>query len=798
MKQSMSSEYTTEILTKENGNTISSREDYFVLYIVRGSVSITLQGQLHRCEKGDFFFLNPSESAQLNWQKESVILNLKIDSGILHTKSGIQDIFFSAHKTVSENKKLSHTAELIKGFWAVRADSNSKGGFGETGAYYTLLDDLIKHYVVKNPISKGSLDDYGSKMLRYIHMNFRNHISLDEVADSLYISTPTASRVFYDTTGVKFGDYVRTLRLNKAKQLLETTGDTITEIALNVGFGSPSAMNKLFLKYIGTTPSEYRNAHPMKPDKSEAENDEALSTLLESSEDDEDHELTVNLSNVSRNTKLVTYQPPILNVGTLKSLSSAQMQKQVTYITDSLGIKYVRLWGMFANDLHLQTENKGVYNFSFMDEILDYIVDHDLNLFLDIGLRGDGARANESTMVFEEQNFLIFHSKEEWLHMVESFLDHIRYRYDRAVSNWVIEVSFFLNNAPYYEGTGYSAVDAWNETVAMIRRKIPGMKVAGPGMPLVNDKDLNKMWVEHLLTADEKPDYITCISFPYNDSIKDGDERIESYRTVGDREFHRSSNTLEIVDRIKGLTEILRANNYLGKCIITDWNYSISSRNYLQDSTFRAAYTAQCIINSMDDVDVFGIFYASDLLSAYSDTRSLLQGSAGILSRDGIEKPVFHAFRFLGQLGKQVFFKTDNCIITGNNDGSEIKILLHNCQSPEADYYLLSEDAFKPTEVSQMFSSKPLILKIKLEGVAFGDKVQIHQNILNEDHGSVLHHWIQMGCSHNLSREDLQYLKNVSIPETLIEEITIENSSLELNVELKPNEVRQICLRGAN
>lgn len=256
MKQSMSSEYTTEILTKENGNTISSREDYFVLYIVRGSVSITLQGQLHRCEKGDFFFLNPSESAQLHWQKESVILNLKIDSGILHAQSGKQNIFLSLEGKSPEHNRQAHTADLIKTFWAVRADGNSRDGFGEMGAYYTLMDDLLKHYVVKNPISKDSLDDYGTKMLRYIHMNFRKHISLDEVAGSLFISTPTASRVFYDTTGVKFGDYVRTLRLNKAKELLETTGDSITEIALNVGFGSPSAMNKLFLKYIETTPSE--------------------------------------------------------------------------------------------------------------------------------------------------------------------------------------------------------------------------------------------------------------------------------------------------------------------------------------------------------------------------------------------------------------------------------------------------------------------------------------------------------------------------------------------------------------
>ena len=794
----MTNEYTTEILNRDNGNSISSGEDYSVLYVVQGEISLIIHGQLIRRKKGTFFFLNPEEAGEINWQKDSIVLRLIIDSGFLHSKCHMPNIFLSMDQKVYDEKKIEHTTELIKKFWVIRSDLNEKGGYGELGAYYILLDDLIKHYSVANLLSQKDEEDYGSRMLSYLHMNYRNHISLNEIAEKLFISPPTASRVFYDTAGVKFGDYLRNLRLNKAKRQLEMTENSITEIALNAGFGSPSAMNKIFLKYNGITPTEYRILNKKVQADTGIKNDELLSALFDTNENNDKYELNVNVAEVLKNNSGITYQAPILNVGTLKSLSSAQMQKQVTYITESLDIKYVRLWGMFTGDMHLLTDKPGIYNFSFMDEILDYIVDNNLNLFLDIGLRGDGARANENTMVFEEQNFLIFHSKEEWLQMIESFLEHIRYRYSRAVNNWVIEVSFFLNNAPYYESREYSAVGVWNETVSMIRKIIPNMKVAGPGMPLVNDKELNRMWVEHLLDAKEQPDYITCISFPYNDSIQEGDERIESYRVVGDREFHRSSNTLGIVERIKGLTEILKGKNYQGKCILTDWNYSISSRNFLQDSTFRAAYTTQCVITSMENVDMFGIFYGSDLLSAYSDTRSLLQGSAGILSRDGIEKPVFHVFKFLGQLGRRVILKTDNCIITGSEDGSEIKILIFNCQLPEADYYLLSEDTFKPTEVSQMFSSTPFSLKIKLEGLTFCKKVQIHQNILNEEHGSVLHHWIQMGCSQNLNREDLQYLKNVSVPETLINEMKIENSSIELNVDLKPNEVRLMCLREIN
>ena len=789
-------EYSTETLTRLSGSSISSDEDYSIIYIVRGEISAEINGQLRRTSKGEFFFLNPGESAEIHWMHDSLAIRLVIEPGYLHEKSRVNSIYFSFVEGKYTSKDLVHTGELIKKFLILRTDLKEKGGYGELGAYFSLIDNLIKYYCVEDINSEISRDDYGARMLRYVHLNYRNHICLDEIAEQLFISAPTASRIFYEKAGIKFGDYLRNYRLSKAKQALEKSEESITSIALNAGFGSPSVMNKVFLKYIGITPSEYRTGHRIVELDEDAQEEILFKALSEDTTERNTQKLSVDLSEESASATGL-YHPQVLNVGSMKTLGSAQMQKQVTAITESLNIKHVRLWGLFGKDMHLLTDKKGVYNFSFMDEILDYIVDNDLYLFADIGLRGDGTRANENTMVFEEQNFIVFHSKKEWLHMLECFLDHISYRYGRAVNNWIIEVSFFLNNIPYYEGKGYSSTEVWDETAALIRSKIPDMKVVGPGMPLVSDKEINRMWIEHLLSAKQKPDYITCISFPYNDSIRNDINDLASYKELSTQEFRRSSNISDIEVRVKDLMEILRENNYSGGCILTDWNYSISNRNYLQDSTYRAAFTAQCMINNMNNIDVFGIFYASDLLSAYSDTKTVLQGSSGIMTRDGIEKPVFHVFKFLNQLGRHTFLKTDNCLVTGDSEGREIKILVYNCQPPDADYYLLSEDAFKPSEVAGMFSNEKETINLELKGLQLGKKVQIHQNILNEKHGSVLHHWLQMGCSHNLSREDLQYLKNVSVPETVIEEMVLDNSTVKLNLELESNEVRLIRITSA-
>jgi len=60
-------------------------------------------------------------------------------------------------------------------------------------------------------------------------------------------------------TGLSTSIFVRSIRLQKAKYLLETTEFNISELAYNVGFKDPSYFSKLFSKTYGVPPSKYRN-----------------------------------------------------------------------------------------------------------------------------------------------------------------------------------------------------------------------------------------------------------------------------------------------------------------------------------------------------------------------------------------------------------------------------------------------------------------------------------------------------------------------------------------------------------
>jgi transcriptional regulator GlxA family with amidase domain len=68
-------------------------------------------------------------------------------------------------------------------------------------------------------------------------------------------------RRFRKATGQSPLEYVQTLRIEEAKQLLETSGMPLDDIAVDVGYTEPSAFRHLFRKLVGVTPSAYRRRY---------------------------------------------------------------------------------------------------------------------------------------------------------------------------------------------------------------------------------------------------------------------------------------------------------------------------------------------------------------------------------------------------------------------------------------------------------------------------------------------------------------------------------------------------------
>ena len=93
---------------------------------------------------------------------------------------------------------------------------------------------------------------------KFIRERAGEALSLGEVADEVDLSRERLSRLFHESLGITFSDYLNEVRLGEARRRLEEPDETITEIAYASGFQSLSQFNRSFLKAEGMNPSQYR------------------------------------------------------------------------------------------------------------------------------------------------------------------------------------------------------------------------------------------------------------------------------------------------------------------------------------------------------------------------------------------------------------------------------------------------------------------------------------------------------------------------------------------------------------
>lgn len=97
-------------------------------------------------------------------------------------------------------------------------------------------------------------------VLGYIRKNIDKNITLEELADVSGMSPRYFCRVFKSMTGRTPIEYVNYYRVETACQMLITTGESVTDIALNCGFNDMSYFSKIFKKLKGISPSKFRQA----------------------------------------------------------------------------------------------------------------------------------------------------------------------------------------------------------------------------------------------------------------------------------------------------------------------------------------------------------------------------------------------------------------------------------------------------------------------------------------------------------------------------------------------------------
>jgi two-component system response regulator YesN len=129
-----------------------------------------------------------------------------------------------------------------------------------TGAEADAEPDGERVQSVPTRAPAGTLDLSIQKAIKLIQLRYWDNLTLAGLASELGMSKYHLSHRFRETTGVTFRGYLLRTRLERAKVLLSSTEESITEVAHAVGFGDLPRFDKVFKRYTTFSPSAYRSS----------------------------------------------------------------------------------------------------------------------------------------------------------------------------------------------------------------------------------------------------------------------------------------------------------------------------------------------------------------------------------------------------------------------------------------------------------------------------------------------------------------------------------------------------------
>ncbi len=124
--------------------------------------------------------------------------------------------------------------------------------------YKSFFRKFLTRAAVAIQEKKSGSDAITKFVIEYVEANYGGDLSLDAIAYKLGITGPYLSSYFKEKTGTNFSDYIYTVRMNKATEMLIETDLLIQEIASLVGYFTVASFNRVFKRYTGMTPSEFR------------------------------------------------------------------------------------------------------------------------------------------------------------------------------------------------------------------------------------------------------------------------------------------------------------------------------------------------------------------------------------------------------------------------------------------------------------------------------------------------------------------------------------------------------------
>ncbi|MGN0293576.1 MAG: helix-turn-helix domain-containing protein [Lachnospiraceae bacterium] len=792
-----------EFLTQQN-MTLHSHENPEILFVLEGKLCVKTDRQEYLLSSEDFVLINVNRFHSYTAPKKLLAVRYQISMKKLNEILGQKGVIFWCCSVQEKNRAYGELRRILKDILLCNLNRGTKDKFYINSLYYQLLGNLCSNFLLENNGTDSCQDKDKEKnrmdrVLEYIQLHYQNPISLQDVADELYLSPTYLSKYIRKNSGKGFVELINSVRLSHAMEDLIYTDIPVIRIAMDNGFASVAALNKVFKEIYHMTPSEYRREKRVQPQSSEYMEQAVMYLRNHLKEDDApevNNEVYLTLSEEQNQSMTMEN---VMNIGKASDILNASVQEQIRYCKEHLGIRYVRFWNVFDSDIYLdRIPSDGRINFGRLYEILDFLVEQHLCPYIELRLKHRRLLKTADAILNSWDSKQETSDLAERTALFDAFFGSLIKRYGRSeVSTWIFD--YPIENDTNFENHvfNYKMMDdqLWEQYLeefeliaASLKKRFPEGSIGGAGFPVQHfgqDK-LIKLF-KHWKMQNYLPDFISITSFPYQ-IIQENNVWYERKRT--DLNYVRDD-----VETVKSAMDASGFGHL--KLHLTECNLTLSDRSYINDSLIRGAFTASTIVQNYDKLGFFGMWNTLDSYSDYADSVHYLFGGSGIFTKTGIPKPAAHVLFFLNRLYRDSVTMKKGCLITSNKH-RHYKILVHHLVNMNTAYYLKDEDQLSAFNIEQMLETdEKKVIHVRIEDVPDGCW-QIRRYCLNQKSGSVLNEWLNLDIDLELRKAEQNYLKRICTPRLFVQKQYAEQGVLEFDIELEPNEVQYLHITEFN
>ena len=235
--------------------------------VTEGSLIIQINENSFTLAEGEGVFINPESLHSITpaGNAESGFIAMLFDSGFICSEN---DAVRTKYISPLINGGISVLKKLSREECALVRDANHIYR-GKVWGYelelkqcaIKLLSLRMKTATVKTETAPNKKRDVMKNTIDYIHKNYGTSVTLSDLAANVFVSPEYLCRIFSEMSDASPVEYLNRYRIMQSAGLLLSSDASISQISSDCGFNNSSYFNKMFMRFIGCTPTEYRKNH---------------------------------------------------------------------------------------------------------------------------------------------------------------------------------------------------------------------------------------------------------------------------------------------------------------------------------------------------------------------------------------------------------------------------------------------------------------------------------------------------------------------------------------------------------